>query len=356
MPCTSASLCSVIIMASLYRRERSPFYWIEHIDANGERRQQSTKLRYGVPSEARRARSLCSELTGREIARAQIESKSETWAAWVPRFLSQRYDAAAGTLKRAETAWRNLEAFLRFNQITVPRQLTRQQVRDYVGWRQEAHPDQGTRQAAKNTAILELKFLAAIMQEAVESGFASANPCVKLGMKRAKPKVKPRITDAEHRTITKALKRAPEWMRISYEIAWEQGCRFSETCLALSEVDLKRGTIGLRTKGHKESIAEVPLAPRLRPMFERMKRAGRKRTFEMPAQPSKLWWEFFQRIGLPHLCFHCTRVTFISRCHEAGIPEPDVMRLVLHASETVHRIYPRVESSGERLQSLRSKI
>lgn len=340
-------------MASLYKRERSPFYWVEHIDAEGERRQQSTKMRYGVPSETRKARALCSQLTTREKERAHTAGAGEAWAAWVPRLLSQRYDVVSGTFGRAETAWRNIEAFLRCHQITVPRQLTRQQVRDYIEWRQVAHPDQGTRKAAKNTAILELKFLSALMDEAVESGFASANPCVKLGIKRAKPKVKPKITAAEHKTITKALKKKPKWMRISYQIAWEQGCRFSETCLPLSEVDLKRGTIGLRTKGHKESIAEVPLSPRLRPMFEGMKRARRKRTFEMPAQPSQIWWRFFQEIELSHLCFHCTRVTFISRCHEAGIPEADVMRLVLHASETVHRIYPRVESSGDRLQSLR---
>jgi integrase len=343
-------------MASLYKRDRSPFYWVEHIDAEGERRQQSTKLRYGVPSEARKAQTLCSELTGRELARSQIESRGETWAAWVPRFLAQRYDAASGTLRRAETAWRNIEAFLRAQQVTVPRQLSRQQVRDYIEWRQTAHPDQGTRKAAKNTAILELKFLSAMMDEAVESGFANANPCVKLGIKRAKAKLKPKITPTEHKTILRALKTKPEWMRVSYEIAWEQGCRFSETCLPLSEVDLKRGTIGLRTKGHKESIAEVPLSPRLRPMLERMKRARRKMTFEMPQQPSQIWWRFFQEIDMPHLCFHCTRVTFISRCHEAGIPQSDVMRLVLHASETVHRIYPRVEAEGDRLQSLRAKI
>jgi hypothetical protein len=342
-------------MASLYKRPRSPFWWIEYVDAAGTRRQESTKQRYVIPAETRKARALRTELSGREIDRATTQGNvREVWAAWVPRFLEQRYAESPATYYRSGTAWRNIEAFLLAHGIAVPRQLTRQQVRDYIEWRQKAQAEAGTRKARKNTALLEVKFLAAIMHEAVESGFAPGNPCVKLGSRREKAKEKPKITDAEHKLIMKALKREPEWMRLSYIIAWEQGCRFSETCFALCDVNFAANTLGLRTKGHKESIAEVPLSPRLRPLLLRLKK--REMTFEMPAQPSRCWWRFFHKNGLGHLCFHCTRVTFISRCYEQGIARETVMRLVLHASETVHQIYPRIPAAGRILQEAMKKV
>lgn len=329
---------------------------MEYKDASGERRQESTKLRVNTAGDTRKARALCQEMARRETARAlQPGRTNETWAAWVLRFVEQRYGESP-TLPRVVTAWRNIEAFLLAHSILVPRQLTRQQVRDFVEWRQKSHDEFGVRKAAKNTALLEVKFLSAIMHEAVESGFAEANPCLKLGLRREKAKPKEKISEIEHRLITRALKTEPEWMRISYKIAWEQGCRFSETCLPLREVDLARNTIGLRTKGQKESVAEVPLSPQLRPLFRRLLRRGQKMTFEMPSQPSQIWHRFFNRMGLGHLCFHSTRVSFISRCYEQGIPKEIVMRIVLHASETVHQIYPRLSVSGNLLQTAMAKV
>jgi integrase len=343
-------------MASLYKRDRSPYFWIEYIDASGERRQESTRLRYRVTAQARQAQQLRNDLTTREIAgRLPDGDGAETWQAWVPRLIAQRYGNAASTLtrQRCEIAWRNIEAFLRDKEIAVPRQLSRQQVRDFIEWRQVRHQECGVHKAAKNTALLEIKFLGVLMHEAMQSGFCATNPCSRLGLKRDEPKRKPEIKPAEHRLITRELKIEPEWMRISYQIAWEQGCRFSETCLPLPDVDLSRNVLALRTKGKKQHVAEVPLNPRLRPLFRRLKREGRKFTFEKPPMPGKTWWAFFQRIGLPHLSFHCTRISFITRCYRAGLPEATVMRLVLHASTTVHRIYPRLDSGRDLLQEIR---
>ncbi len=341
-------------VASLYQRARSPFWWIEHVDAAGARRQESTKLRYAVASESRKAHQLRDELTARERAQSSGGGTSkEAWERWVPRFLEQRYGGSPLTHQRALAAWRNLEAFLRAHEVVVPRQLTRQQIRDFIGWRSISQPEAGTHKAAKNTALLEIKFLGIIMHEALESGFCAHNPCLKLGISRDQAKRKPKITPKEHLLITRALKGEPEWMRISYEIAWEQGCRFSETCLPTSDVDLARNTIRFRTKGRKESVTEFPLSPRLRPLFERLRREKRKATFEMPAMPGKAWWFFFRRIGMAHLCFHCTRVSFISRCYENGIPREMVMRLAGHTSTAAHEIYPRLESSGDLLQEMR---
>lgn len=47
-------------------------------------------------------------------------------------------------------------------------------------------------------------------------------------------------------------------------------------------------------------------------------------------------------LKLGHLCFHCTRVTFITRGARAGVPESAMMKMVNHASKEIHRIYQRL--------------
>jgi integrase len=340
-------------LASLYKRERSPFWWVEYIDTAGQRRQESSKLRYASTAETRKAHELRRELSAREEIKF---TRSEQWETWVPRFLEQRYSDKPQTLSRYHNSWRNVSAFLCDQAIIVPRQLSRQQVRDFVDWRQHRHPALGVYEVRKNTALHEVKLLRVLMREAEASGFCSGNPCAGLGIKLDPAPRKPRITDAEHEKILKALKREPKWMQVSYAIAWEQGCRFSETCLPLKDIDLRRGVIGFRTKGEKDSVAEFPLSPNLHPLFERLIRDGRTATFEMPEMPGKAWWRFFKRNKLQHLCFHCTRVTFITRCYERGIPRDEVMRLAGHTSTAAHAIYPRLSASHQRLQDLMKQL
>lgn len=351
----------ILLMACLYERDRSPYLWIKYIDESGTRRQESTKFRADVSLQVKQARQLRDDLTAREVARkGEAGDGPEIWAAWVPRFLRQRYGGSDITRTRAEQVWNNVSAYFSVRGIAVPRQLDRNHVREFIDWRQEAHTECGTYKAAKNTALTEVKFMALIMDEAIACGFAPANPCRKMGIRRDEPKTKPRITESEHRLITRSLKDEPEWMRIAYKIAWEQGCRLTETMIDLRNVNLAENVLGLRTKGKKKRVAEVPLSPRLRPLFRRLIKQGRKYTFEKSdissSGASKVWWKFFRRIGLAHLSFHCTRVSFITRCYEAGIPEQDVMRLCLHASATVHRIYPRLPPAGHHLQDAMKRM
>lgn len=339
-------------MACLYKRARSRFWWIKYIDAEGVERRESTKLRYQVPGETRKAQELRRELAVRE--RSQPDYRGEAWESWVPRFLGQRYRDP--TLGRYKNSWRNISAFLRVAGIYVPRQLSRQQVRDFVDWRQRRHPDLGVYEVCKNTALHEVKLLRVLMNEAVASGFCWLNPCARLDIRKDTPARKPRITEAEDEIIRRELAHEPDWMSVSYQIAWDQGCRFSETCLPLADVDLVKNTIRFRTKGRKEENDQFPLSPKLRPLFRRMKREGRKWTFEMPQMPGKAWWRFFRRIKMRHLCFHCTRVTFITRCYERRIPRDMAMRLVGHSTTAAHEIYPRLESSGRLLQEMRKLL
>ena len=334
-------------MASLYRRKDSSFWWVQYLDVAGVRRCKSTGFRVDVPADAKRALDLRRELEVAERADARSRGSGrgkEYWEAWVPRFLQQRYSSTPKTFERYSNSWRRLASFLAYREIFTPRQLDRQAVRDFVEWRMHRHAEIGVYEVGKNTALHEIKVLRIIMGEAVASGFATVNPCNRLDIKADRPLRKPRITSAEHTKILKLLLKEPEWMRVSYLIAWHQGCRFSETCVDLADVDLERKVIGLRTKGHKESLAEFPLAPELVALFEDLKKRGRSNTFDMPAMPGKAWWLFFRRNKLSHLCFHCTRVTFITRCYEAGIPRDSVMRLCGHSSYAAHEIYPRLSA------------
>lgn len=340
-------------MASLYRRKDSSFWWVQYVDVTGRRRLESTGWRVDVAADTRRANDLRREL---QIRERDVTALGMAFENWVPRFLQQRYGTTPKTFARYVNSWRNIAAFLADRAIYFPRQLDRQTVRDFVEWRQERHSGLGVYEVAKNTALHEIKLLRIVMGEAVASGFATVNPCHRLDIKADRPARKPRITDAEHAKILKLLAKYPEWMRVSYLVAWHQGCRFSETCVDLADVDLERKVIGFRTKGHKESIAEFPLAPELIPLFEDLKKSGRSRAFEIPIMPGKAWWRFFKRHKLAHLCFHCTRVTFITRCYEAGIPRDMVMRLCGHSSYAAHEIYPRLSADHGQLQGMMEKL
>ena len=339
-------------MAYLFKRVRSPFWWIGFEDC-GKRKQESTKLRHAVPLETRRAREMCDAMTVHEHSPF---TRDEMWGNWVPAFLERRYRNSPHTLRRYQGGWRFISIFLQINQVTVPRQLTRKHVNAFVDWRQHGHPDAGCYKASHNTALQDVKLLRLVMHEAVANEFANSNPCTRLGDRPDPVPKKPRITEAEHERILQALGNEPEWMLTSYMIAWEQGCRFSETCLPLSDVDLDRMVIGFRVKGRKDSVSEFPLSPKLVPMFRKFKNEGRKQTFVMPVGASQRWSRFFTRIGLSHICFHCCRVTFVTRCEESGLTAEEAMRLVGHSSYQVHKVYRRMKADHQTVQAMRKRL
>ncbi len=152
------------------------------------------------------------------------------------------------------------------------------------------------------------------------------------------------MTDDEVSKIRKELKRKkwPDWMSVAFEIAIRQGCRLRETSLSMRDIDLERKspTITFNAKGGKRFT--TALHPELIPMIKKWKAEGREKTCEMPLMPSKYWWQLFKKLKMRHLCFHCTRVTVITRLARAGVPISQAMRFVGHASETIHRVYQRL--------------
>ncbi len=186
-----------------------------------------------------------------------------------------------------------------------------------------------------------------VMQEAVRRGYCRSNPCYKTGIRRTPRKEKPEITDAELVTIRAALPAfvaacpGREWMPIAFEIAIHQGCRLRETELNIArDVDFERNVVTFRAKGGK--VFGTALHPDVRELILKLKAKGAKTTCHVPDLGSRDWWRFFKQNNLPHLCFHSTRVSVVTRMARAGVPIQQAMRYVGHASQTIHSVYQRL--------------
>jgi integrase len=192
--------------------------------------------------------------------------------------------------------------------------------------------------ASHNTALFEIKIMAMILDEAKRRGFCHENPCRNLKLKKNKPDPKLVITEADIELIRRELLAEPEWMRVSFEIAILHGTRLRATCINLErDVDWKTRRITFHEKGGK--IFTVPIHPELLPVLEKLKASGRTTTCDIPKDASKKWRRFFKRIGRKDYCFHCCRVTVITRLAQSGVSEAKAMKYVGHACTEIHRQY-----------------
>jgi integrase len=131
-------------------------------------------------------------------------------------------------------------------------------------------------------------------------------------------------------------------MQDSFEIALHTGCRLRETRIPMNCLDFAENKITFPSpKGGEDRAFSIPMPSALRPRLLRIRKSRKKFTVDFPFQPSRRWQQFFIKIGKPHLCFHCLRVTYVNRPRRAGVPREAAMRLVNHSSELVHQIYQR---------------
>ena len=327
-------------MASLYRKQNSPFWFIQFIDSDGSRRNRSTGLRADSAPETVKARTLRAQMEAKELNRTAGELTGGGWESWVPQYL-ERHCQSPRTLQRYQGNWQWLALWMQDKHYHSPRAISYRNALEYVEWRTSYKKRTG-KTVGRNTAIMELKLLAMIMGEAVRLGHVEANPLVSLKLKRDKAAKKPELSDAEVAKIRKALMQEPEWMQIAFAISLHTGCRLRETRLPLAGIDFKEDKITFPSpKGGEDRAFSVPMPSALRPLFQRLHKAKRKITLEFPFQPSRRWQQFFQKIKLPHLCFHCLRVTYVNRLRRVGVPREAAMRLVNHSSELIHKIYQR---------------
>jgi len=326
-------------MASIYRKQNSPFWFIQFIDGNGKRRNKSTEFRADDPGETVQARTLRAQLEAKELSRT-AGALGGGWDTWVPSFL-ERHCESPLTHERYLDAWKWLAFWLQNRRFHSPRDITYRNALEYIDWRTSYKKKTG-KTAGRNTAIMELKVLAMLMGEAVRLGHADANPLVSLKLRRDKAAKKPELTDDEIVLVRDALCEEPEWMQVAFEIALHTGCRLRETRIPLSCIDFAEKKITFPSpKGGEDRAFSIPTPTALQPMFERMRSTKTQFTLDFPFQPSRRWQQLFIKLKKAHLCFHCLRVTYVNRLRRAGVPRDAVMRLVNHASELVHRVYQR---------------
>ena len=265
---------------------------------------------------------------------------------WVPSYLRTRYGANERTAVVYAKEWISIREFLDLRGITGPDMLDRQAAYDYCDWRSSQKKHKSGKLVSKNTALMELKLLALLMDEAVKMGIAEANPIRRLGIKSVDPAMKPEISTEEEAMIRQSLRSEPDWMAIAFHVGISTGLRWGNCAIRADQVRWPLDDILIdKPKGGRKREFAIPIYDSVRSELEAMRDAGRRALFTVPPKDLEIiglvWRRFFDRIGLPGHCFHCTRVTFISRGMRAGIPEHVMMRMVNHGSRLVSRIYQR---------------
>jgi site-specific recombinase XerC len=227
-------------MASFYVRKGSPYYWVRFQKQDGTWGGKSSGIRRAADGALRKIKQLVAQNTMQEHAFSS-RTGSNRFDAWVPQFLTRRYTNEK-TLARYSAAWSAINTYLARRNVIAPSQVTYQLCIDYPAFR--TRPPKALMKARSfNTALTELKVFSAIMQEAVRRGYVAANVALPLGLKRTPAKQKPDISRDEQRKIEAALMHEDSWMRDCWLVAMRQGCRLSETAVALRDIDLKSGTI-----------------------------------------------------------------------------------------------------------------
>jgi integrase len=334
-------------MASLIKKPRSPYWWINWINPElGARQRFSTKLRCDDPAHTKKAKRLLLDYQAKELGNTSNRGKDQ-WQYWVASWLQTRYSSNARQYENVTLHWQHLEEYLSEREIKRPADLTRQHCFDFVTWKKERNPKINI-----NTTLIYLGRLRSIMSEAVKREYCTSNPASSLGIKEKAAKPRPEMTDAEIAIIRSHLQpNLPRrWgtseeilhaLRVSFEIGLLQGCRLSETQIdVVDDIDLENRSIRFHAKGDR--YYETLLNPNLIPLIEELRKDGRRMSYDYsPRALSHKWVKVFKELGMSHLCFHCTRITAISKLERAGAPETVVMKLVNHASHTVHRIYRR---------------
>jgi len=333
-------------MATIYKRKGSPYFWIKYQKLDSIKPvQESTGLRWDSPLEVKQAKRLCAEKSLIELKEKDFTG-GHRFIDWVPTFLKERYHQSNRTFATTFHRWQAMQKYLAGEGIYSPRQVTYKTALSYLQWRQDSG-------ASRNTAIHEIKLLSLIMNEAVKRDFVQVNPCMRMGLKRDKPKEKPEFTNDQIKNIREELSRIdekgkrvwPEWMTIAFEIGIHQGCRIREVSVNFRDIDFKRKTITFDAKGSNRFT--TTLHPDLAPILKKVKDSGAKVTCELPRWPSKWFQMLFEKLGMRDgkrdYCFHCCRVTVITRlARSQNVSMSQAMRFVSHSSHTVHRIYQRL--------------
>lgn len=330
-------------MASHFVRKDSPYFWIRYRRLDGTWGQRSSGVRKDAEGVLRKIHQLVAEETAREVEGGS-DAASLMFRRWVPGWINYKY-VNLNSRNRCMNAWGHISVFFEMHRIGHPAEVTYAVAHQYVRWRTntERAEAEGRRVGAWNTAVMEVRFMGAMMQECLQRGWVVANPCGRLGLAKRPAKEKWAISREEEALIFRemqARRLASPWMEEAFLVGMRQGCRLREVEVPLNRIDVKAMVITFKVKGGK--LHAAPLHKDLLPLVARAKAEKREVLVKLPVSPSPRFAKFFNLVGLGHLCFHCTRVTVVTRLCEAGYSESQTMAYVGHASEAVHAIYRKM--------------
>ncbi|PAW76789.1 MAG: hypothetical protein B9S32_13710 [Verrucomicrobia bacterium Tous-C9LFEB] len=329
-------------MASILNRKDSGWYWIKVKAPDGTWKAEATRIRKDDSRAERKLKLLIAE---KETEEHRTELGGGGGWDWVAGYMRIRYHGSPKTHRRILEAWTSLVMWFDDNKLFGPRDVTHAHCLQYPGWRTN-QPKERMQKAGWNTALMELKVLGMILQQAVVRNIIIANPAARLGLRRETVKKKPEITGTQQAQIELALKTAPQWMRDSWLISMRQGVRISETAIPMHQIDLARKTLYVIGKGRK--VHAAPLHEDLIPLIKEAKKKKLKVLVELPRNPSKCWSQWFHKNNFTDLSFHSTRVTVITRLLRVGHSKAHVQAYVGHASETIQDIYNRLSAPDVR--------
>jgi integrase len=367
-------------MASLVDKKDSPF-WYMKLRKNGK--WELKKLRERKDKKGtKRAQAMLATQNARERDEKHIDYNTGRWVEWVLAWITAHFIGASDETKRLYNRfYRVWMTFLEMKKIEYPHELTRAHVDEFIEWRtvERKRPrftggnhkllaSTGRRgpTISFSTVLTEIRFFSQVMKEATARGYAPRNVMSQLGLRKPKPVPKALWTDHEINVVNSVLANRGlyGWMHVTFLMCLHQGMRFSEAEMPLSCIDFDAGPINPLTgepigminypnvkasKGGATTFSQ-PIMPRflemLRAIVRHRKMLGETMLCVKPPRkklPNMDFTNLFVELGLPHLCFHGLRATFITRIHQERIfSEAAVMKLVNHSDTMVHRLYDKV--------------
>ncbi len=332
-------------MAYLIQKKRSPFWYLRTRNLEtGRWTEQCLKLRIDDPKDSAKAlKEAAKSTTGEVVARPR---RGENFSEWVPDFIASHYVKAL-TRERSLYFWRTIHVFLHENGLRHPREVKYEHAAAYMAWRKG---DLGNN-ASHNTARNEVKFLAFLLNEAIRREFAERNPIALARIELALPKAKREIDDSEIVAARAEFAKEEAWMTTAFEILINLGCRFTEARIARSRINFENLTIQI-TDSKRDDLdpRKYFTAPISSQLAKFLKTVPFYDGFTLPPITKQMNRCFNRALNraVGGVTSHCCRVSFISRCHRAGLSEHEAMRLVNHSTRMVHRLYSKLNVEDAR--------
>jgi len=338
------------VILNFYTRKHRRHFFVQFTDpTTGKRRVLVTKVRKTEEDAKLKLAKIRNQIEKQILeGSACVSADPQRGWAWVLSWINERYGNNEASLVKHRSQWNFLSAFFDEYKVQAPAAVTRDHALAYIKWRCSLRKEKSKRSVGRNTALADLRWGGTLLREAIEREAIHRNPWEKLRFERDEVKEKPELLDDHIALIRAKLADRPEWMGRSFEIAINTGLRFSETRIRLANIDADIKTACIeKPKGGKKKAYSIPIPTVLRSMLSGCKAARETYTWTVPEDDRPFtglaWSKFFSELNLGEgFCFHCTRVTFITRGARAGIPEHVMMKLVNHASSEIHRIYRRV--------------